>query len=82
MKVVIITGAGEGIGARRLDEFRHPPVRPSPNLGRLAVRSGKAIPVSTWLPCRQVPGSLGLMFSLLWNTFSGSYFALISASRR
>ena len=34
------------------------------------------------LTCRQGPGSLGLMFLLLWNTFSGSYFALISASRR
>jgi hypothetical protein len=35
-----------------------------------------------WLPCCQVPVSLGLMFLLLWKTFSGSYLALISASRR
>jgi transposase len=37
--------------------------------------------VGPWLSRRQVPHTLGLTFLLLWNTFSGSYFALISASR-
>jgi hypothetical protein len=32
-------------------------------------------------PCPQLPASLGWMFLLLWNTFSGSYLALILASR-
>jgi hypothetical protein len=37
--------------------------------------------VGPGLSRRQVPRTLGWTFLLLWNTFSGSYFALTSASR-